>query len=121
MSLLEVNYTDAVIPRGTNKSIRLQIFNEDDESFDLSGYSDGVTLRVSYSWADSYAILEKEAVIVNAPEGRIRFDFIPEDTENLPCRSYYFTVFAVAEETGEKQPAYRGTIGVTPVAPEMEG
>jgi len=58
---------------------------------DLTGKN--VTLTVKRSPSASEIILLKTGTIVGSPtDGKVKFDFVPADTENIPAGFYYFTI-----------------------------
>lgn len=58
---------------------------------DLTGKN--ITLTVKRSPSASDIILMKTGTIVGSPtDGKVKFDFVPADTENIPAGFYYFTI-----------------------------
>lgn len=120
MSLLTAKVVDTVIPHNTDKELRMQIFTEEGNEYDVSAST--VYLALSISRTGSPPVVQKEAEVVNASEGRVLFRFTPEDTEHLPSIAYSGDVMLKDDTTGEKWPVWSGRIGITARVPlEEEG
>ena len=116
--ILTAYATDTYIPQGTTRSLRMQIQTEEGNDYNLTGHS--VYMVFSNLRSGIAPVLQKEATIITATEGKISFDFDPEDTINLLSIGYPADVWVIHDSTGDKWPAWSGRIGITAIIPLEE-
>ncbi len=116
MSFATAVMVDTYVPRGTNKGVRALILDDQGDAYNMTDHT--ATLRIAESWAKPESLLEKEGTPFGDPaDGRVVFDFAPEDTEDLMVRSYDLDIFVTDDATGDEWQAFHGTLGITPTLP----
>jgi len=116
MSCVTASMVDGRLPRGKDKILYFLI-EEDGEPFDLTGHT--IALRLSASWTYGEPVVEKAGEIHGDPgSGRVRFTFVPDDTDGLMARSYDAGVYVKEDGTELEWTAFFGKIAVVPTSPE---
>ena len=101
---------DEFITRGDALNLTMQIKNEDDTPYDLTGSE--VELRLYHSWTDSSPVVTLAGQTIDALTGEIYFAFVGDTTKSLPAKAYDLEVVVL---TGtEKWTAYHGRFGILP-------
>jgi hypothetical protein len=73
--------------RGDSYNLTMVILDENNTAYDLTDI-DAVYLHLYASLTDDTPVITKQAQIIDAVGGEVRFQFIPADTASLAARAY---------------------------------
>jgi len=101
---------DEFITRGDALDLAMQIKNEDDTPYDLTGSE--VELKLYHSWTDSLPVITLGGQVISGVDGEVYFPFVGNTTKDLPAKAYDLEVIVI---TGtQKWTAYQGRFGILP-------
>lgn len=79
--------------KGSPYTLKVQIHDASNDIMNISGLT--IELVLAYLDSDEEAIFTKEGTIIgDGSDGMVQFEFTKEDTENLPPRIYFLTIYA---------------------------
>lgn len=98
--------------RGVNYAMRVRIKQEDGTTdLDLTGCTTELCLA---DYPGGPVVLTLPGSIIDAPTGRVQFEFTPENTADLVSKAYHMMIFVSFGE--ETWPAMDGKFGILPTA-----
>jgi len=104
---------DVRIHRGAAKTVYVKLKDREGEPFDFTDMD--VRLKVAQNPSDNHSLFEVDGEVVCQPQdGRVRFVFTPDMTEDLDVRSYSITIMT------DDYVALQGRLGILPRNREAE-
>jgi hypothetical protein len=100
---------DEYMVRGNSYNLTMGILDEANAAYDLTDV-DAVYLYLYASLTDDTPVITKQAQIIDAVGGEVRFQFVPADTASLVARAYDMEVKVVRGTT--EYTVYQGKFGI---------